>query len=475
MKPPCIRAASYVLAHTPDLVRYGSKPSRELARSPAFADEWQAALRDEAAARAYLPNRVFLGELDPDVLRDTPRPWWSRSGAPDGHTPFGVFLNQAAAYGAIADADRFDLVTLEEEFAGCAAAALAADGLWFAGEPSLGKTGTRADILHLVDRGDALPLVVQDALVGCVRRADAADESLSASVLLENLAAKATAAAAVRRLLRTSGVAPDEIEYVIGTGEEAVGDRYQRGGGNLGKAIAEQAGLQACTGVDMKGFCCGPVHALVTAGALVQAGVFRHVLVVGGASLAKLGMKAPAHIKAGMPIVEDVLAAFAILVGPHDGVNPSLRLDAVGRHDIRHGSSAQQVAEALTVAPLERLGRRLIDVDKLAVELHNPEVTEPAGSGDVPRSNYRLIGSLAARRGLIARDAIGDFETRHGMIGFSPTQGHVASAIPYVGHAWRRMREGSMNSTLLIAKGSLFLGRMTQMADGISVLMERTA
>jgi betaine reductase len=51
----------------------------------------------------------------------------------------------------------------------------------------------------------------------------------------------------------------------------------------------------------------------------------------------------------------------------------------------------------------------------------------------------------------------------------------VASAIPYVGHAWRRMREGSMNSTLLIAKGSLFLGRMTQMADGISVLMERTA
>ena len=50
---------------------------------------------------------------------------------------------------------------------------------------------------------------------------------------------------------------------MIGSGEEAVGDRYQRGGGNLAKAIAEQAGCVDASGSDVKAFCCGPVHALV--------------------------------------------------------------------------------------------------------------------------------------------------------------------------------------------------------------------
>ena len=36
------------------------------------------------------------------------------------------------------------------------------------------------------------------------------------------------------------------------------------------------------------------------------------------------------------------------------------------------------------------------DVDKYATELHNPELTEPSGSGDVPLLNYRVIGGLAA-------------------------------------------------------------------------------
>ena len=39
---------------------------------------------------------------------------------------------------------------------------------------------------------------------------------------------------------------PSAIEYAIGCGEEAVGDRYQRGGGALAKAIAEACGLVQC-------------------------------------------------------------------------------------------------------------------------------------------------------------------------------------------------------------------------------------
>jgi len=53
---------------------------------------------------------------------------------------------------------------------------------------------------------------------------------------------------------------------------------------------------------------------------------------------------------------------------------------------------------ALTVKPLEKLGLNLQDVDKYAPEMQNPEVTEPAGAGDVPKSNYKMIAALAVKR-----------------------------------------------------------------------------
>ena len=56
--------------------------------------------------------------------------------------------------------------------------------------------------------------------------------------------------------------------------------------------------------------------------------------------------------------------------------------------------------------------------------------------------------------------------------GFSPTQGHVASAVPWLPHALRALRAGELESTMLLAKGSLFLGRMTELADGLSVMIE---
>jgi glycine/sarcosine/betaine reductase complex component C subunit beta len=58
------------------------------------------------------------------------------------------------------------------------------------------------------------------------------------------------------------------------------------------------------------------------------------------------------------------------------------------------------------------------------------------------------------------------------MPGFSPTQGHVASAVPWLPHGLRALRAGEIGSTMLVAKGSLFLGRMTELADGMSILLE---
>ncbi len=71
-----VRGARMVLAHTPGLVRHGSKPARELGRDPGLLDRLTASLRAYGAAAAYPPNRVFLGALVPDALSSLPRPWF---------------------------------------------------------------------------------------------------------------------------------------------------------------------------------------------------------------------------------------------------------------------------------------------------------------------------------------------------------------------------------------------------------------
>ena len=65
------------------------------------------------------------------------------------------------------------------------------------------------------------------------------------------------------------------------------------------------------------------------------------------------------------------------------------------------------------------------------------------------------------------------FVSERGMPGFAPTQGHLASALCYMPHALDRLTTGDARKVMLLAKGSLFLGRMCQLSDGRSVLPER--
>jgi betaine reductase len=129
--------------------------------------------------------------------------------------------------------------------------------------------------------------------------------------------------------------------------------------------------------------------------------------------------------------------------------------------------------EALVSKPLDRLGMKITDIDKFATEMHNPEVTVPAGSGNVPLNNYRMIGALATLRGEIQRSEIDRFVTEHGMPGFAPTQGHIPAAVPFLGHAVDAIKSGKINNAMFIAKGSLFLGRMSQLSDGLSFIIEK--
>ncbi|MEJ7893866.1 MAG: DUF5940 domain-containing protein, partial [Solirubrobacteraceae bacterium] len=233
------------------------------------------------------------------------------------------------------------------------------------------------------------------------------------------------------------------------------------------------AGCSDASGCDVKNFCAAPIPALVIASSLVAAGVFQRVAVVAGGSLPKVGMKFQGHLKHGMPILEDVLGACALLVEADDGRSPRVRLDSVGRHTVAAGSSNPKITEALVCAPLDRLGLKMLDVDDYATELHNPELTEPQGSGNVPERNYRTIAALAMRRGELSREDMGTFVQQRGMPGFAPTQGHIASALCYVPHARARLVDGGgARRVQLLAKGSLFLGRMSEQSDGMSVMLE---
>ena len=462
------------MAHAPGLVRHGSKPSREIARQPGLLADVTSHLRSYEDAVNYPPNRVFLGQMSPDTLLDMERPWFDAAGDGQRWLPFGEIMPEEELYGLLKVADAFDLVSLEDGFAAHVREALAQHKLIDEADlRSLKESQPHSAIeIQVADADRALPLYLRDGrLVGCINRAHEEDASLTADVVLENLACKATAAIALRTLLNDFPVEAGGIDYVLNTGEEAVGERYQRGGGNLAKAVAEMCGLTNASGSDVKAFCCGPVHALVMAGALVGSGLYRQVAVVGGCSLAKLGMKFQGHLHHGQPILEDTLASVAVLVGEDDGVSPVLRMDSVGKHTVGAGSSQQAIFTELVTSPLERLGLTFSDIDKYATELHNPELTEPAGSGNVPQLNYRLIAALAVLKGEISRDDMPSFAQAHGMPGFSPTQGHIASAVPYLGHAFEQIRGGGMERAMFLAKGSLFLGRMTQMSDGMSFIL----
>ena len=461
-----IEGVFYSLTHVPDLVCYGSKPSREIRANPALEQQLKNQLRSFSAATAYAPHQVYIGNVTPAALSDLPRPWYDKliEGAV-ANGRFGDLVDQDRFYGRLARADQFNLVTFDEK--------------WFqehAAKHANGKpAGLRplAEVQALCEKG-ALRLHSGQRLVGAFEPGHGEDASLVADILLENLAAKVTAAHSLGSLLDALKLSAQEIDFVISCSEEAVGDRYNRGGGNLAKAIAEEVGCENASGSDVKAFCAGPLYAMIHGASLIQSGVCKKVAVVAGGSLAKLGMKFESHLKKGMPILEDVLGSFAVILSRAKTGEPCMRLDSVAFHPVRAGASPQAMAESLAEKPLAKRGMKLTDVDRYAVELHNPEITVPSGSGDVPRTNYLTLAALAVMRGQIRKDQMEDFVRTRGMVGYAPTQGHIPSAIVYLGHALDALKNGEIKNALFISKGSLFLGRMTQLSDGCSFLVEKS-
>ena len=474
-----IKDCSSVLVHVPDFVRYGSKPFRDIFINGGPGGEMEKKIyeniRSYIDAIAYPPNQVFIGNMHPDELNKIPKPWYEHPvSEARRHGRFGEIIPEEEFYAWIKIADDFDLVWLTPDWIHQIKEKVSGNSpLNQEDIKKLGNGTTIEKIMNKIEKDAALPLYYKGSIIGLVRRDHDADDSLKAQILLENLMAKASGAIAMHHLFRRARIEPKEVDFILNCSEEAVGDRYNRGGGSLSKAIGEMCHCINATGHDIKAFCAAPIHAIIDAASLVEAGVFKKVVVVGGGCLAKIGMKYAGHLKNNMPVLEDVLAGIALLITRDDGISPIVRLDSVGKHDIGARSNQQDIMTSLIIKPLDKIGIKMTEIDKYATEMHNPEVTLPAGSGDTPYQNYKIIAALAVIRSEIGRDDMEDFVKKHGMPGFSPTQGHIPAAVPFLGHALEAMKQGKMKNTMFVAKGSLFLGRMSQLSDGLSFLLER--
>ena len=473
-----IKGASFVLVHAPDMVLHnGTTQTTEKTLNPnsEYLKTLPSHLRSYERAVNYLPNQVYIGNHKPSELKNVEQPWYDKEIADARRIgKFGEIMPEDEFIGLIKIVDVFDLVKLEKEFSTDVKLKLTEHPLIKEELVSRLKDGDElSDIQKAINEQHAEALLFDGRLVGCVKRAHDLDVNLNAHVIFENLVSKASGVLAALHLLDKNNINPEIIDYVLECSEEACGDMNQRGGGNFAKAIAEVAGLVNASGSDVRGFCAAPAHTIISAASLVKAGTFKNVMVVSGGSTAKLGMNGKDHVKKGLPILEDVIGGFAMLISENDGINPILRNDLVGKHSVGTGSSPQAVITALVTEPLDRGNLKITDIDKYSVEMQNPDVTKPAGAGDVPTANYKMIAALGVKRGELDRTSINDFIVEHGMEGWAPTQGHIPSGVPYIGFARDEMLEGNINRAMIVGKGSLFLGRMTNLFDGASIVIEK--
>lgn len=479
MTYPVVKGAGYLLCHTPEMIlRNGTTQTTEAQLNPnsEYLKQVPDHIRTYDQVVSYLPNQVYIGNVHPDKLREVPQPWNEEGKEVEGAERFGHFgeiLPEDEFIALIKISDVFDLVFLNKEFTASVKEKLEKHPL--IGEDLIKrlKDGAEDEVIkkHLDAHGEGL--YYNGELVGVVSRAHDVDVNLSAHVMFENLVVKASGILAALHAVKNSEIDPNEIEYVIECSEEACGDINQRGGGNFAKAIAELAGLKNASGSDTRGFCAAPTHALILASSLVHAGTFKSVLVVAGGSTAKLGMNGKDHVKKGLPILEDVVAGFGVVISQNDGENPVLRTDIVGRHTVGTGSSPQGVISALVLNPLKKNDLKITDIDKFSVEMQNPDITKPAGAGDVPSANFKMIGALAVMQKEFEKADLPKFIQEHGMEGWAPTQGHIPSGVPYVGFGREDILEGKIDNVMFVGKGSLFLGRMTNQFDGVSIVMEK--
>ena len=477
-----IKSYAYCLNHAPETgSHYGGTPYEAFhsGKEQDYLDALPKHLQTYEQALHYAPNQTYIGGISYEEFEGLSTPWTANP-LPDEKSnrygKFGELMPEDEFLGLICACDEFELVWLEKNFAQNVSDKLAKDPVI---TEAIVKRVIRPKNLHEiseieteVNERDGLFLYHDNKIVGCIRSGHPTDQCLTAHVLLENLAGKASGVLALLHLLKNSGLAPNDLDFVIECSEEGAGDVGQRAGGNFAKAIAEVAGCMNASGCDVRGFCAGPVNAMINAAAQVASGARKNIAVVAGGSIPKLYMNSRDHVKKNLLCLEDCVGSFAVLIVPDEGNYPVMRLDVLGKHTVGAGGAPQAVTSALTFEPLQAAGLTFTDVDRYAPELQNHEITEPAGAGNVPLANIKMIAALAVMKKAIEKADMMKFIKEHGTIGFAHTQGHIPAGVPFIGHACEEINSGKIKRAMIIGKGSLFLARLTNLADGASFLIE---
>ena len=475
-----LKGAGYILVHTPDMVLHnGTTQTTERIVNP--ESDYLKALPDHIRSYEdvvrYWPNQVYIGNKTPDDLAAVEQPWFDKTcDVTNRYGKFGQIIPQEEFLLLMQACDVFDLVLLDRDFVAANKAKLAANEIIDESIVARVKDGADAsEIARLVAEEHSEGLYHKTKLVGCVKRAHDIDANLSAHVMHENIVSKASSVLALLSAVKSAGIDKEDVEYVVDCCEEACGDMNQRGGGNFAKAAAEIAGLVNASGSDVRGFCAGPAHAIIDAASLVASGAFKTVIVTAGGCTAKLGMNGKDHVKKDLPILEDMLGGFAVVISQDDGVSPEFNFDMLGRHTVGTGTAPQEVTNSLVFKPLEDNGLKATDIGKYAGELHNSEILKPAGGGDPALQFFKVVAATAIKRGEMEKAQMNDFISGHGMTGWAPTQGHIPSGVPYLGFAREDILSGKIERAMIVGKGSLFLGRLTNLFDGVSFVVQKNS
>ena len=115
-----IKGASYILAHTPDMVMYnGTTQTTERVVNPEseYLKEVPAHLRSYEEAVAYWPNQTYIGNVHPEELAEVEFPYYDKKmEQAERFGRYGEIMPEEEFLLLVQASDMFEVVRLEHTF-----------------------------------------------------------------------------------------------------------------------------------------------------------------------------------------------------------------------------------------------------------------------------------------------------------------------------------------------------------------------
>ncbi|HNT43579.1 MAG TPA: hypothetical protein PKN85_03905, partial [Syntrophorhabdaceae bacterium] len=170
-----IRGYSYCLNHTPELgLHYGVTPyiERITHGETEYIKKLCKSMQSYEEACAYAPNQAYIGGMDLDDLKAQPAPMYgNRIDGASRYGKFGEIMPEKEFLGLMDICDVFDIIWLEESFAGEVREVMARHPLMNEKILTrLEKGHASSEIEKETKEHGALPLYSQGRVAGCCRK-----------------------------------------------------------------------------------------------------------------------------------------------------------------------------------------------------------------------------------------------------------------------------------------------------------------